>query len=455
MVGTLAALLWPSLAVSVSDKTYTAVATASPAVAEDDAPGDTAAEVWAGATPQLSVTITNTSPSPQTLGSVNVTIPAGITPVVGTATISSTQSPFAGTIALSGSELLLRDLDLEPGRSVTAGVDARVTCAPAQPAYALATAAKQSNDFNGVGNDFALSGPPPALDAVGACTLAFSAQPASAQRETDITSEVYLPFDAPVPGSPVEVAVRDGSGAAPVTWWTAPVTLALASNPGSATLHGTVTVTPVAGVAGFKDPSAAEPGPRIGVSASGYRLSASSAGIAASSLPSSPFDVVDVGKRCTGGVLCPGASSSARSRAQVEALATSDGDILRLSLGAVGTPAPACAGYTPSTDVLDFDLTTPSGVSTGGQRTIVFTLLAPYVTRPASKYDACFQSTLPFVTRSGAPSPSTGGGYYTGLLPDCARRSPVAPCEVGTDRARSGDIVMTLIAPPADPRARF
>ena len=463
----LGAALWPAPATSQGDddkKLFTATVAVSPVVAEDDAPADAFAEAWAGSTPGVSVTIANAAKSPQKLGSANVTIPAGITAPPGPVSLSSTQSGFAGTATLAGGELRLRNLAIPPGKSVTATFGAQVTCAPSAASYPLSTAVKQSNDFNGTGNDFRQSGPTPAIDAVGTCTLAFTTQPASAQRETDITGDVYLPFGATPPGTPVAVRVRDGSGLAPVTWWTAPVTLALASNPGSATLHGTTTATPVSGTATFKDAAAAEPGPRIGVSASGYRLSASSPGIPAASAPSSAFNVVDVGKRCTSTTACTGTSTTTKTAATVTSPAAI-GDVLQLSLGAVGTPAPVCAGYTPTTDVLDFDITTPAGASTGGQRTIVLTLLAPFVTRPASSYDACFQSTLPFTTKSGAPA-TLSGGYYTGLLPECScasgddrRRTttpaPVPPCEQSTVKDRNGNIVMTLIAPPADPRARF
>ena len=461
----LCAALWPAPASSHGDddkKLFTATVALTPAAPEDDAPADAFAEAWAGSTPSVSVTVGNAAKSPQKFGSANVAIPAGITPVPGPVTLSSTQSGFAGTATVVGGQLRLRNLGVAPGKSVTATFAAQVTCAPAAASYPLSTAVKQSNDFNGTGNDFAQSGPTPALDAVGACTLAFSTQPASAQRETDITGDVYLPFDATPPGAPVAVQVRDGSGAAPVTWWTAPVSLALASNPGSATLHGTTSATPVSGTATFKNPAAGEPGPRIGVSTSGYRLSASSPGIPAASAPSSAFDIVDVGKRCASATACTGTSTTTKTAATVTSSANI-GDVLRLSLGALGTPAPVCAGYTPTTDILDFDLTTPAGAPTGGQRTIVLTLLAPFVTRPASAYDACFQSTLPFTTKSGAPA-TLSGGYYTGLLPECSCGSydsrhrataAVPPCEQSTVRTRTGDIVMTIIAPPGDPRARF
>jgi hypothetical protein len=429
---------------------------ASPALAADKRyTATTTTFVWAGAADgTVSVRVANVATSPQSLGSVNLTLPSGVTPLAGTASVSGTA---AGTASLDGQVLKLRNLSLPPGTSGTsavASVHVRVTrCVPGT--LPIASAAKQSNDFNGTGNDFALSGAAPTLEVRGSCTLAFVDGPASAQRNTDITNDVYAPFNGLPAGDPVTVQVLDGSGTARVTWWSTAVSLSLSSNPASGTLTGTKSAVPVNGLATFKDTASATPGPRIAVSASGYRLAASSTGISASSLPSAPFDIVDVGKRCTGGQECAGSSSALKTTASVKAVATTTGDILRLSLGALDTPSPLCSGYVPSTDTLDFDLTTAGGTSTGGERTIVMTLLSPYVTRPASFYDACFSSTLPFVTKSGTPA-TLSGGYYTGLLPECDRRSPVAPCELkGTGKNRDGDMVMTLIAPPGDPRARF
>ena len=409
----------------------------------------TSPPVYAGAdSAPLTATITNTSGTPQELGAVRLTFPSPLVPLAGTATTSR------GTVTVTGQQIDLGYLGLQPGESATLGLRARVErCTPGT--LSVTGAGKQANEFNGTGNDFPAPDPAP-VAVTGSCTLAFVTGPASAQKATDITGDVFLPF-TPAPGStnPVSVEVRDGSGAARATWWSTPVVLGIAANPGAATLTGTVSRAPVAGVATFRDPAAAAQGPRIGVSASGYTLRATSAGIAAASAPSAPFDVVDVGKRCVGNGNCSsGTVGGPKSSAKVDAVVT-NGTIVRVSVGPLGVSAPVCAGYVPATDLLDFDVTTPAGVPTGGQRTVVFTLLAPYVTKSASKYDACFQSTLPFVTRSGAPATPTGGGFYTGLLPDCDRRSPVAPCEVGTERSRTGDIVMTLIAPPVDPRARF
>src|SRR5262249_14278651 len=84
-----------------------------------------------------------------TLGSANLAAPAGFT-VLGASVRGQAQT-------VSGNVAQLRNLAVAPGASVIATVNARVPlanpCAPAQ--FTWQVAAKQSNDFNGVGNDFA------------------------------------------------------------------------------------------------------------------------------------------------------------------------------------------------------------------------------------------------------------------------------------------------------------
>ena len=200
-----------------SEKEFSAAVAAVPSIPEDDAPADAAAEAWAGASPTVKITLTNLA-NPQALGSANISVPSGVTISPSSLSLTSTQPSFAGTVSTAGGIIKLRNLSLNPGKSVTLSVGIQATCAPTAPSYAFSTTVKQSNDFNGTGNDFVIKGAQPAVDLVGRCSLAFRAQPAAAQRATAITSEIYLPT-----GAPVTVAVRDGSGAADVGWWTAPI----------------------------------------------------------------------------------------------------------------------------------------------------------------------------------------------------------------------------------------
>lgn len=103
----------------------------------------------------------------------------------------------------------------------------------------------------------------------------------------DVGAEIAFqtqPTNGPERGllGPVEVVVRDASGE-PIVEWSDPVSLALGSAPGDGTLHGTVTVDAVEGVATFDDL-------RVDDVGSGYTLVASAGEL--SEVESSPFDVL-------------------------------------------------------------------------------------------------------------------------------------------------------------------
>ncbi len=80
-----------------------------------------------------------------------------------------------------------------------------------------------------------------------------------------------------------------------------------------------------------------------------------------------------------------------------------------------------------------------------------------------SDYRVGYSSPVPFTDRTGEPAkpdpwddgPSAyfGTTWFTGLLPDCDRNDPVAPCVLGwTDDG--GNRVGTFLAPPGDPSFR-
>src|SRR5687767_14798278 len=81
---------------------------------------------------------------------------------------------------------------------------------------------------------------------------------------------------------PIQVAIQDAAGNT-VAGSTAPVSIALAANPGAATLLGSVTVNAVNGVATFTDV-------RITKAAQGYTLVATSAGLTSATSPA--FEIV-------------------------------------------------------------------------------------------------------------------------------------------------------------------
>jgi hypothetical protein len=96
----------------------------------------------AGASTSFTLTVKNEA-SPQQLGSVQISAPAGF---------AITSAP--GATSFTSSSALFTNLSLAPGSTVTLTVTATVPCGSGS--YQWGIAAKQSNDFNGSGNNFQL-----------------------------------------------------------------------------------------------------------------------------------------------------------------------------------------------------------------------------------------------------------------------------------------------------------
>jgi len=122
----------------------------------------------AGVSTSFAFTIKNEA-SPQRLGSVQISAPAGFV-----ITGASVASGASGTASFTSSSALFLDLSLAPGASTTLTVNATVPCGPSK--YQWGIAAKQSNDFNGTGNGFQLD-PNSANNLNGALTGSCTFQP--------------------------------------------------------------------------------------------------------------------------------------------------------------------------------------------------------------------------------------------------------------------------------------
>ena len=115
----------------------------------------------AGTSTSFTFTIKNEA-TPQQLGSVQISAPNGFT---------ITSAPGATSVTSSSAQFL--NLNLAPSSTVTLTVTATVPCGSGS--YQWGIAAKQSNNFNGSGNDFQLD---PASTAnlsgtfTGSCTVA-------------------------------------------------------------------------------------------------------------------------------------------------------------------------------------------------------------------------------------------------------------------------------------------
>jgi hypothetical protein len=378
--------------------------------------------VAAGVSQAFTVTVTNEATT-QTLGSVQVTAPSGFV-VTGAA---------GGTASHTAGSALFLNLGLSNSQSATLTVDATAPCSGSSSGWGVE--AKQSNQFNGSGNDFVLD-PASSLAATvsGSCSLKFVNQPNGTAVGMPITTKVGGT------GSPVSVEVLDGNGNL-LTSSTVPVTVAIGANPGSGTLSGTTTVSASGGVAGF-------PGLSINQTGSGYTLGATSPGITPAP-PSSFFDIWGSLQSCSG-QQCSGSSSSKTTSGTVTTSSAGSGQFLGVGLGGVSY---ACGGsYQPLSDPLSFDVLSQSGVASSSALFTVTLELSKQVVQSsghpgASTWQICFGSDVPFTALPGTSGTATIGGvtYYTGLLPGCNNAETNAPCVLSQNKDNAGNEIVTFL----------
>jgi len=150
-----------------------------------------------GARVTFTATLTVPSTAQQQLGSANLTPPTGFALISGSVTPAT-----AGSVV--GGVLQLRNLAVQPGTSRKVTVDASVPCAAVTNAP-WGVAAKQSNDFNGTGNDLNLVGPTPSTS-VNARTCANLTCPATgACSATAQSGQATLTITVPGGGQPTDV----------------------------------------------------------------------------------------------------------------------------------------------------------------------------------------------------------------------------------------------------------
>jgi hypothetical protein len=243
----------------------------------------TSSSTFGGLSTNYVATITNLPSSRQTLGSANVTVPAGFSSIVlGAVTPPPGKTWLPPT--LSGSVIQLRNPGpsntnaLSPGQSLSVAFSAVSPCTPLSN-YVLATHVKQSNDFSGTGNDFNLVGAAPTISILVGCPdhLAFDQQPTDTIAGQAINSALL----------PTGVTVRvEDSADQLVTISSASVAIAIGSGPGN--LFGTSPVSAVGGIATFTD---------LAIDTSGtYTLVASSTPLTPAT--SASFDISGVASKC-------------------------------------------------------------------------------------------------------------------------------------------------------------
>ena len=381
-----------------------------------------AQSVAAGVSQSFTVTVTNEATT-QTLGSVQVTAPAGFV-VTGAS---------GGTASHTSTSALFLNLALGHGQSVALTVDASAPCRGGASGWSVL--AKQSNQFNGSGNDF-VTDPASSLAATvtGSCILKFLNQPNGTAVGMPITTQVGGT------GSPVSVEVLDGNGAL-LTSSIAAVTVAIGSNPGPGTLSGTTTVSASGGVATF-------PGLSINQAGSGYTLAATSPGITPA--PQSRFfDIWGALQSCSG-PQCSGSSSSKTTTGTVTTSSAASGEFLGVGLGGVTF---TCGGsYQPVSDPLSFDVLSQSGAADSSALFTVVLEVSKQVVQSshpgASTWQICFGSDVPFTALPGTSGTFSIGPvtYYTGLLPDCNNTETNAPCVLARNKDNAGNEIVTFLA---------
>jgi hypothetical protein len=165
-----------------------------------------------GVSASFAFTIQNEA-SPQQLGAVRISAPAGF--MITGASIAS--GAPGGTASSTSNSAQFLSLSLAPSSTATLTVTATVSCGSGS--YQWTIAGKQSNNFNGSGNDFQLnpqSVPNLSGTATGSCTQSPpcpSKTSCSASASSATTGDsVTVTTSAPVPKGDVVVAGIEGEG---------------------------------------------------------------------------------------------------------------------------------------------------------------------------------------------------------------------------------------------------
>jgi hypothetical protein len=412
------------------------------------------ASVPAGSSSTLTLRLTNTSTSPQAFGSSNITIPAGFT-IVG----ASVPSPGSVTAPTNSNPVRVRNVNVRPRSSIDVSLTVRASCL-ATPTGTVSILVKQSNDFNGTGNDFTLDGPLPTLSVAGSCSLAFdpTRQPAETAANAVITSVAYTPDAA----ARVRVRALDGTGAL-LTTYTGQVTLSIGQpSPTSTLLGGTIQANAVGGLVEFS-PTINTPSP---ISGPLYKLRASATNF--TSGDSAEFrigfgairDCAIEGQICsTGDFASPSGNTANVTLNDADSV---NGRIVAKYTGATFT----CPEYTPTSDLLDFNVLSAQDLS-GLTKTISITQPVQPGKPNATDYQVCFQAPYDFpalriseLLADFSAWDFSNNTVVSGTAPDLKYTGLLLPCDAGLGvpcveerTISSGTITVKFKTKAADPAA--
>jgi hypothetical protein len=403
----------------------------------------------------LTLRITNKT-NPQTLGSANISPPPGYT----LTSVAPLSLPASAQLDATTNTVKLRNLNLAPLVGVNVTISFTTPCLADGLAKPWDLIVKQANNFSGPpGNDFAIYPPnsyPSTVRAIGsACLLRFANQPNTTQTGFNIR-DGYAST-----GNAIRVEIYDPSTTLTVN--TNALVELTASGPAGGTLTGGASIPAVAGIATFGGLSINLAGP--------YKLWASSE---AASIPkdSLQFMVSDTVTTCAGAG-CNFPLTQGQNTYTTTPKNGASGATFVASLNLIGLRI--------SCDFAPFnypDSRQPNAVwyvyndadvgNTGSAKTNVIVIDKAIVQvtpeNGASAYRVCYSSPVRFFDRTGAWAPVDpwddgpgvyfGTTWYTGLLPDCKGKNPVAPCVMSWTGDNAGNRVGTFLTPPGDPGFR-
>lgn len=379
-----------------------------------------AGQTYGGASnPSLTLTVANTSPQPQELGSMNLTVPAGIT--------ITSAAASRGTAAVAGSApqiIELRNLALPQGGVMTVTLGADVECSSANAPYTWASHGKQSNDFNGTGNDLVPSSDPLTNVVSGTCRLAFTGQPEDALTNAVVTTGV---FDTNADPVAVSVATGDTSVVDVVTWGSWTITLS-ETGPGSFA-SGSVVVATTAGGTGVA--RTATFAPKLDA-AGAYTLTGTTGTTdVLNGAPSAAFVVVDVAVECPATGPCTSGRQNANKSTVEVSTGNSNAGHATVSFNPPGTED-LCGTGTSGSDVFDVNITNSTVF-----KTVKITIQKPFVTKAATKYQVCVRL-----------------GGVDQFLANCTSATGPTPCVLSRATVK-GNVEVVFLLAPGDPPGKL
>lgn len=218
--------------------------------------GGTTSTLPGGAAAPVTLTVTNERGSNTTLGSIHVLVPGGVS--IDPGNVVSTAGTVGGATTASLIEIL--NMGLSPGQSATVTFNTTQLPCSGGP-YTWTVYAKQSNQFNGTGNDFAETLTTGLTSNLKQCYLQFDTEPANTDQGDvvqnggkDVTVGAYDGSGALMTGasgtvslSPSPTGSFTGTGPVSLSGGEATFSNLVGDTPGTYTLAASTTLTGVAG----------------------------------------------------------------------------------------------------------------------------------------------------------------------------------------------------------------